>query len=185
MDKRIIKITLLSAFCIFMLIAVYLVYSVFYPEIYYQTHLKDNIKPPQNITGDSMIAPTPSQENFPDRLIIPKISVNMELGTDPKTLNIAGWVQNQYPDNSPMVIAVHRFGWVGMPLDRKVTNTLYNIDKLNVGDEVVIQWNGKKLTFKVKDIIESNNNPAIKDGEVLIYTCKFLRSEKRMFVILI
>lgn len=138
----------------------------------------------ESASTGSESTPTPNLENFPDRLIIPKIGVDMELGTDPKTLDTAGWVQNLYPDNSPMVIAAHRFGWIGMPNDRKVTHTLYNINKMIVGDEVIIQWNGERKIYKIKDITEATNNPSIKAGEVLIYTCKFLESEERVFLLL-
>lgn len=187
MDKRIIKITLSLISCILLLIGVYITYSVFYPEIYYQRNLKNALQPPQevqSVSTASAITPTPDQEIYPDKLIIPKIGVDMELGTDPKSLDTAGWITNLYPDNSPMVIAAHRFGWIGMPNDRKISHTLYNIDKLNVGDEMIVQWNRKKQIFKVKDIIEADNNPAIKDGEILIYTCKFLRSDVRVFVVI-
>lgn len=185
MDKRIIKIIFALISCIFIVIGVYLAYNVFYPEIYYQKNLKNKITPPpitQREPPSSVSTPAPNQENIPDRLIIPKIGVDMELGTDPKTLDTAGWVQNLYPDSSPMVIAAHRFGWIGMPNDRKVTHTLYNIDKLGVGDEVIVQWNNERQVYKVKGITEATNNPSIKDGELLIYTCKFLESDVRMFV---
>lgn len=82
-----------------------------------------------------------------------------------------------------MVIAAHRFGWIGIPLDRKVTHTLFNVDKLKAGDEVIAQWNGAKKIYKIKDITEATNNPSIEEGEVLIYTCKFLESDVRMFVV--
>ncbi|MCX8035040.1 MAG: hypothetical protein N3A71_02010 [Candidatus Dojkabacteria bacterium] len=185
MDKRIIKIIFALISCIFIVIGVYLAYNVFYPEIYYQKNLKNNITPPpitESESPSSVSTPALDQENIPDRLIIPKIGVDMELGTDPKTLDKAGWVQNLYPDNSVMVIAAHRFGWIGMPNDRKVTHTLYNINKLVIGDEVIIQWNGERKIYKIKDITEATNNPSIKDGEVLIYTCKSLDSELRIFL---
>lgn len=186
MDKRIIKIIFALISCIFIVIGVYLAYNVFYPEIYYQKNLKNNFTPPpvtENVQT-SPFTPAPDQENIPDRLIVPKIGVDMELGTDPKTLDTAGWVQNLYPDSSPMVIAAHRFGWIGMPNDRKVSHSLYNIDKLIVGDEVIVQWNNVKKVFKVSNIIESTNNPSIKEGDVLLYTCKFLDSDDRVFVTL-
>ncbi len=186
MDKRIIKITLSLISCIFLLIGVYISYTVFYPEIYYQKNLKNKLQPPQSIESVSTASATdPTQPKiiFPNRLIIPNIGVDMELGTDPKTLDTAGWITNLYPDNSPMVIAAHRFGWVGMPMDKRVTHTLFNIDKLKVNDKVIIQWNGKKEIFIVKDIGEATNNPSIKDGEVLIYTCKFMESDLRIFIL--
>lgn len=159
----------------------------FYPEIYYQKNLKNNITPPpitESESPSSVSIPAPDQENIPDRLIIPKIGVDMELGTDPKTLDTARWVQNLYPDNSPMVIVAHRFGRIGMPNDRKVSHTLYNIDKLKFGDEVIVQWQNERQVYKVKGITEATNNPSIKDGEILIYTCKFFESDVRVFILI-
>lgn len=54
--------------------------QLFYLEIYYQKNLKNNFTTPQevqSVSTASAITETPDQEIYPDRLIIPKIGVDM------------------------------------------------------------------------------------------------------------
>lgn len=61
--------------------------------------------------------------------------------------------------------------------------TLYHVDKLKERDIVYIIWNGEKYEYKVDSIVDGDNNPSL-SGKTIIYTCKFMSSDRRVFVIL-
>lgn len=158
---------------IFTLIGCYILYQVFSPEIEYR------IDKPNEIEIINSIEDT---ENYSEnRLIIPSIGVDMEIGVEKGYLDFGGWIQrtnNDFPD----LIAVHRFGWSTLLAEQKMKQTLYHVDKLEKGDIVYIIWDGEKYKFEIQEIMEGTNNPSIEG--IIIYTCKFLRSNQRVFVIL-
>lgn len=118
-----------------------------------------------------------------DRILIPSIEVELELNTNEGYLRFGGWVQNLNTNNFPLVIAAHRFGVDYLQEDYNVHQTMFNVDKLKIGDEAEIYWEGQKYVYKVKDIYRGSNNKPLKDSEILLYTCEFWDSPERVFTV--
>ena len=140
--------------------------------------------------GDKTLEPTPDYEllEIDNRLIIPRAKINMPvfLGNNEKILNKGGWL---FPTNSRpelegnSVIFGHRYKYLP-----PISNTLYNLDKVNIGDEMIFTWQGKEYRYKVfeKKIIESTDLSVIqptKDSRLTVITCTPLFTTKQRLVI--
>lgn len=175
MGKRFIKTILIIISIVLIGIGLFIIYEVFSPELEYK------INPPNEAKIIEMIE---SEEDLSiNRLIIPSIGVDMKIGQDKEFLDYGGWIQRLDSDNLPNLIAIHRFGWSTLSPDQKMKQTLYHVDKLKEDDIVYIIWNGEKYEYKVDSIIDGDNNPSL-SGKTIIYTCKFMSSSSRIFVIL-
>lgn len=151
-----------------------ILYRIFSPEIEFEVN-----KP----VLEKISAQTNYQE---DVLIIPAIGVETRIATDESALNHGGWVQQtDIVTKLPEVIAVHRFGWENIPTEQKLKQTLYHVDKLKPGDEVTIFWKQKEYSYRVKKIVTAANNPETAKDDILLYTCKFFSSQKRVFLLLV
>ena len=108
-------------------------------------------------------------------LIIPKIGVNTAIieGTTEATLDKGIWhrPKSSTPDKGGnTVLAGHRYQYVTGP------HTLFSLDKVAVGDRIMLYWEGKKYIYEVFETsvvpptaieIENNTEEAI----LTIYTC--------------
>lgn len=82
-------------------------------------------------------------------IVIPRMNVNSAIleGPNAKTLNKGIW---HLPGSSDpikggnMVISAHRYMW-----RPPSTKTFWDIDKMQVGDEITITWEGKTYVYKV------------------------------------
>ena len=92
-------------------------------------------------------------------------------------------MQEVNDEGIPNLIAVHRFRWSILSSEQKMKQTLYHVNKLEKGDVVYIVWNKQLYTYYVQDIVEGVNNPQ-NDAGLVIYTCRFMRSRERIFVLL-
>jgi sortase (surface protein transpeptidase) len=174
MGKRFIKTILIVISIVSIGIGLFIVYEVLSPEIEYK------INPPNEA---EIVETIESEEDLSsNRLIIPSIGVDMEIGQDQEFLDYGGWIQRVNSYNLPNLIAVHRFGWSTFSPDQKMKQTLYHVYKLNYGDKVFVIWKGEKYEYRVKGIVNGTNNPS--DEYLTIYTCKFYSSNQRVFVIL-
>ncbi len=175
MVKTIIKQIILILAVLGILAGLYILYQVYSPEIKYRIDKPDE---------KAVIEQIEKQEVYTaNKLVIPSIGVDMIIGTDKSNLDSGGWVQRFDSNDLPNLIAIHRFGWSTLSPDQKMKQTLYHVDKLKEGDNVYIIWNGEKYEYKVDSIIDSDNNPSL-SGKTIIYTCKFMSSKQRIFVIL-
>lgn len=119
-----------------------------------------------------------------NRLIIPTINVNLELGEDEEYLDFGGWVQNLNTNELPLVISAHRFGIDYLDKDWDVTKTLFSITQAELGDSVEVHWNGEKHVYEISEMYRGDNNKPIKDEDILLYTCEYWDSEERVFAVL-
>ena len=150
-----------------------------YPVSYAQ--FKDEIKTSENQK------PIPTE----NRLVIPKIDVDSEI-LESETLDILSvkegvWREPftsnpELPGN--MVIAGHRFQY--LPPN---TNTFYNLDQMQEGDNIMVIWNQEVLIYKVYSVfevtaeqIEIRNNSDYAH-EITIYTCTPLYSSENRLVV--
>lgn len=118
-----------------------------------------------------------------DKILIPSIEVELELGTNEGFLRFGGWVQNLNTKDFPLVIAAHRFGLNYLNEDYNIHQTMFNVDKLKVGDLAEIFWEGESYIYSVKEIYSNSNNKPLNDSELVLYTCEYWDSNQRIFVV--
>lgn len=175
MGKTIVKQVIIILAVLIVLAGLYILYHIFSPEIEYRIYKPDE---------KAVIEQIENQEVYTEnRLVIPSIGVDMIIGTDKRNLDNGGWVQRFDSNDLPNLIAIHRFGWSTLSPQQKMKQTLYHVDKLKEGDIVYIIWNGEVYEYKVDSIVDGDNNPSL-SGKTIIYTCKFMSSSSRIFVIL-
>ena len=96
----------------------------------------------------------PSPEDTGDRIVIPKIGVNIAYGKGEASLDSgAEWRMpgNGNPmDGGNFVIAAHRFSIQPTPLATIEKSPFYHIDKLADGDKVLIDYQGKRYGYEIK-----------------------------------
>ena len=134
------------------------------------------------------LLPPPEEVKSKDnRLIIKKIGVNgliNEGGEEALALGVWHLPRTSTPDKGGnTVLSAHR--WKYKPPDPR---TFYNLDKLEIGDEVQVVWQGKMYIYKVRDIFEVTPEkveilaPSDKP-ELTLFTCTPLYSTARRLII--
>jgi len=134
---------------------------------------------------NKVFKPIPSE----NRLVIPNIQVDIEIveGSEASVLMKGGWRRPKTStpeEGGNTVIAAHRFLY-------RSTNAsyFYNLDKVNIGDPIVIYWKGKEYNYIVtesKEVqasevqIEENTQDTI----LTLYTCTPLWTAKNRLVVI-
>lgn len=120
-------------------------------------------------------------------LVIPKIGVDSLImeGLGPEALDKGVWhrPQSSTPDKGGnTVITGHRFLYAAGP------KTFYHLDKMTIGDQFILFWQGKEYDYEIVDVftvtpdqveIEDDTNEPI----VTLYTCTPLWSASLRLVI--
>ena len=170
----------------------------FLPALLYRLH-----QPSQNIpfhidaTTSALLTttlghlPTVSDKPIPggNRLVIPRIGVNVPIleGADESVLDRGGvWhiPNTAAPDQiGNVVLSGHR--WKYLPPN---SLTLYLLDKVQDGDPILITWNGKIYTYKVRGReIVTPDQTAILDAttkpQLTIFTCTPIYSTSHRLVL--
>lgn len=114
-----------------------------------------------------------------NRLVIPKASVDTPIveGTDIGVLNTTEGVLRESFGKTPlqkgnMTLAGHRFQYLPPNM-----TTLYNLDMLTEGDNILVFWEGKVYTYQVYSVFEVTPdrvdilNDSNIEHELTIYTC--------------
>ena len=116
--------------------------------------LSQNINPKDNHTTQ-LIAKTENKitEN---RLYIPKIDINLPYSTGgAETMERGAWwrkPENGNPkDGGNFVLSAHRFIMGLTPQQTLRKSPFYNIDKLTVGDEIIIDYNGVRYNYVISE----------------------------------
>ncbi len=134
----------------------------------------------------------PVPQKIDNRLIIPKIGVNIAYATGAQALDRgAEWrsPNSGNPlDGGNFVIAAHRFSIQPTPLGTIEKSPFYSIDKLANGDKIIVDYNGKRYgyeiikEFSVKPAqveIEARTNNSI----MTLYSCSLSGAESDRLVI--
>lgn len=130
----------------------------------YKTVLK------QSNQTDSARADIPSD----NRLIIPKLAIDQHIytGNSPYLVNKGVWAKpnaSTPPLGSNTVLVAHRFTYSGKSI-------FYSLDRVDVGDKVVVYWQGKEYDYTVRNStivpasqvsVESPTDQA----QLTLYTC--------------
>lgn len=97
----------------------------------------------------SLPAPQPTE----DRIIIPKIGVDIPYAEGAAALDRGA--QWRYPDRGNpadggnFIIAAHRFSIQPTPSATIEKSPFYHIDKLAVGDKIIIDYKGKRYAYEI------------------------------------
>lgn len=115
-----------------------------------------------------------------NRIIIPKIGVDIAYDKGQQALdNGAEW---RRPDSGNpaeggnFVIAAHRFSLAPTPAETYRKSPFYHIDKLVVGDQILIDYNGTRYGYRVSEILSvSPDQVEIEDrgdiDKLTLYSC--------------
>jgi len=135
-----------------------------------------------------LFAGTPQEKiSTVNTLLIPTIGVDAPVleGKDAGTLNRGLWhiPTSSTPDQGTnTVITGHRFQYLTGP------HTFYNLDKVKLGDPIVLDWNGKRYAYKVtviKTVLPSELSVEQPTAHptLTIYTCTPLWTETHRLVV--
>lgn len=165
--------------------APWIIYHVVQPEpsAPYETKLSGTSYLPVIKDKDKPKKPVPSGY----RLVIPKIGVDVEIveGRDERALYRGIW---RFPSSSTpekggnTVLTGHRFQYLAGP------RTLYLLDQMQVGDAVIVYWQGKEYDYRVRErrvvnpdavsILDNTSTP-----QLTIFTCTPVFSTKQRLVL--
>lgn len=128
----------------------------------------------------------------PDRLYIPKINVDVAIvdGDSEAALEKGAWHRkpnNGNPaDGGNFVLAAHRFriGWT--PGQARINSPFYHINKLKPGDEIVVDYGGKRYAYtvdKLYDVLATavEIEERTEEPRLTLYSCD-LRGKARVVV---
>ncbi|MEI6462509.1 MAG: class E sortase [bacterium] len=126
-----------------------------------------------------------------NRIVIPSISVDMPIveGASENSLNQGIWriPGTGTPGKSNMVMAGHRLGYSFLPEEIRNKTSFYNLDKLKVGDYVIIYWYGKEYDYKITggEIVEPTRidieNPTT-SPQLTLFTCDPIGTRQKRLV---
>ena len=116
------------------------------------------INPTRNETT-RLLAVTPETKITEDRLYIPKIDINVPYATGgAETMERGAWWRqpnNGNPvDGGNFVLSAHRFIMGLTPQQTIQKSPFYNIDKLRTGDEIIIDYRGKRYTYVISRLFD-------------------------------
>lgn len=115
-----------------------------------------------------------------NRIIIPKIGVDIPYGLGEVSLDTGA--QWRYPERgSPeiggnFIIAAHRFNLASTPGQTLVKSPFYHIDKLATGDQIIIDYEGKRYGYTVSKIYnvkptQTEIEAPSENAKLTLYTC--------------
>lgn len=118
-------------------------------------------------------------------LYIPKIGLEVPFFVgDERVMEEGAW--HRYPERGDpetggnFILSAHRFIMKWTPTATMDSSPFYNVGKLNEGDEILVDYNGKRYTYviakkyavKPTDIeIEDPVKDRIKDAKLTLYSC--------------
>lgn len=97
----------------------------------------------------------PPEQN---RIVIPKIGVDIEYGQGESALDQGA--QWRFPDRgSPtgggnFILAAHRFELAPTPMETIRKSPFYHVDKLELDDEIIIDYEGTRYGYKISRIYD-------------------------------
>lgn len=126
---------------------------------------------------DAKRLPVPSE----DRVYIPKIGISVTLHAGgPEVLEEGAW--HRFPERGDpeeggnFIVSAHRFSLGVTPDQTRRKSPFYHIDKLAVGDQIIVDFKGKRYAYAVEEAknvapdqveIESETD----EPRLTLYTC--------------
>ncbi len=136
-----------------------------------------DVKPLSTIE-QSEFTPEEIQES---QLIIPKIAVNVRIyDGDLSVLNKGIW--HRFPERGDpveggnFILSGHRFTMGRTPGETRQKSYLYNIDKLKEGDEILVDWQKIRYSYKITKVYQVKPDQTeieepSKEAKLTLYTC--------------
>ncbi|MBP7740706.1 sortase [Candidatus Woesebacteria bacterium] len=82
--------------------------------------------------------------------------------------------------DKPIILVAHRFGYLKWDQAYREKNSFFNLPKLEVGDRVEIIWDQRRFNYEIYQK-EEGINVSHYNADLILYTCKFLESDIRIF----
>ncbi len=165
----------------------YLIISPVLPQIAYWW--QDNRQTPQSTQSlrNAVHGSTGARLPRENRLVVPGMHLDEEIfeGPDMNTLKHGPWrrPQTSTPDKGGNTVIVgHRYTYASP------RGTFYYLDKIRLGDELAVYWQGKKYLYKTTDIAQVKADQIsveapTSDNRLTLYTCTPLWLPKDRLVI--
>lgn len=116
--------------------------------------LQSQLINPTNNSTTKKLADTPVNRITENRLYIPKIDINLPYNTGgPEVMEHGAWWRK--PDNGNpkdggnFVLSAHRFIMGITPWHTARKSPFYSIDKLKVGDPIIVDYEGNRYTYEI------------------------------------
>lgn len=119
-----------------------------------------------------------------NKVYIPKVGVDVELVTGgPEALEKGAW--HRFPERGDpeaggnFIISAHRFSLGATPGQTRKKSPFYHVDKVAIGDQIIVDFNGKRYGYEItdKESVKPNQveiEAPIADNEeprLTLYTC--------------
>ena len=127
------------------------------------------------------VAALPKPRTTDNRIIIPKIGVNIPYKPGAAALDRgAEW---RHPDNGNpasggnFIIAAHRFSIQPTPQSTVEKSPFYHIDKLVVGDKIIIDYDGERYGYEINNIFnvqstQTDTEAPSAEAKLTLYSCE-------------
>lgn len=116
-----------------------------------------------------------------NRLYIPKIDINLPYATGDATVMEQGaWWRKpdsgNPKDGGNFVLSAHRFIMSVTPNQTWQQSPFYAIDKLEVGDQIIVDYSGKRYTYVISDLLTVESDAVeierpTEDSRLTLYSC--------------
>ncbi|MFZ1258801.1 MAG: class E sortase [Candidatus Saccharimonas sp.] len=138
------------------------------------------------------VSSLPVPQKTENRIVIPKIGVNIPYGTGKVALDQgAEW---RYPERGNpekggnFVVAAHRFTLAPTPTETVRKSPFYHIDKLVVGDKIVVDYDGIRYGYEIQKIFDVKPTQveieaATDEAKLTLYTCELDGAESGRVVV--
>ena len=159
---------------VMVLAGLYMLFTAMYPLVHFGLINQAN-------SSTTRLIKQTAGEITDNRLYIPKIDINLPYSTgDARTMENGAWwrvPENGNPeDGGNFVLSAHRFIMGMTPEQTLRKSPFYNIDKLAVDDQIIIDYSGRRYTYKISQIfsvkpeaIEIENRTD--EPQLTLYSC--------------
>ncbi len=160
-------------------LALYILLAPLLPNIGYWWDGRHPTAPPAYVvaaTAGKPVVPATTPVPSGNRIVIPKINSDSLIyqGATDEVLNQGPWLRPKTPapgTGGNTVIAGHRFSY-----KPGVVQPFYHLDKLELGDNIIIVWDGKVIAYKVtqKKVVpptQTSIEAPTSQEQLTLYTC--------------
>lgn len=127
------------------------------------------------------VASLPAPKPTDNRIVIPRLGVNIIYAPGQESLDKGA--QWRYPERGNpekggnFIIAAHRFSIQPTPQSTIEKSPFYNIDKLQSGDKIVIDYNGTRYGYEINNITsvaadDTDIENETTDAKLTLYSCE-------------
>jgi sortase (surface protein transpeptidase) len=87
---------------------------------------------------------------------------------------------NPIQREKPIILVAHRFGYLSWDQEYREQNSFFNLPNLETGDQIEVIWDQRKFVYEIYDSEEGTDITKY-NADLILYTCKFLKSDVRIF----